>query len=374
MQNSTKPGARTGLLVSLFVLGLAVALVVLPYQFRSEANRQKTGEGLFSRTTANDDRFPNYDIREQKSDEIADYFQSARQSIGRNAAAVADVRDGFTRGESALRSRYDEVKFEYNTDMRIPEVITPDTWKTRLQYLSPSSGEKRSEILRGFVKQNSDLVGVSDQQADSLRVAADYTNPDGEKSFAHLEQLINGIPVFRGEIKAGFTKDGQIIRIVNNLAPGLDYGSLSSDFGDPAAAVRFAAGQIGHDLKAEEQTPNAAESNDLKTVFGTGDWATTAEKMYFPTEPGVAVPAWRVLIWQPVNAFYVIVDAKTGTMLWRKNVTEDQTQSATYQVYNNTNSFIGAADSPAPLSPGPLVATANTQGVIGTRSNTTFIG
>ena len=42
--------------------------------------------------------------------------------------------------------------------------------------------------------------------------------------------------------------------------------------------------------------------------------------MYFPTEPGVAVAAWRVLIWQPVNSYYVIVDGQTGTMLWHSVV------------------------------------------------------
>ena len=78
--------------------------------------------------------------------------------------------------------------------------------------------------------------------------------------------------------------------------------------------------------------------------------------MYFPTEPGVAVPAWRVLIWQPVNAYYVIVDAETGTMLWRKNITEDQTQSATYSVYANPNAMINVADNPFPLTPGPTAS------------------
>src|SRR5205085_1928097 len=77
------------------------------------------------------------------------------------------------------------------------------------------------------------------------------------------------------------------------------------------------------------------------------------DKIYFPTEPGVAVPAWRILIWQPVNAYYVIVDAANGTMLWRKNIVEDQSQSATYQVYTNPNAMINGADSPAPLTPGP---------------------
>ena len=94
-------------------------------------------------------------------------------------------------------------------------------------------------------------------------------------------------------------------------------------------------------------------SSDLKAVFGKGDSATTAEKMYFPTEPGVAVPAWRVLIWQPVNAYYVIVDAETGTMLWRKNITEDQTQPATYSVYANPNAMVNVAHNPFPFSPGP---------------------
>ena len=82
----------------------------------------------------------------------------------------------------------------------------------------------------------------------------------------------------------------------------------------------------------------------------------------------------HVLIWEPVNAYYVIVDANTGTMLWRKNITEDQTQSATYNVYNNVNAFMRAADSPAALSPGPLDPTLGTQAPLGTRTNVTLIG
>ena len=166
-------------------------------------------------------------------------------------------------------------------------------------------------------------------------------------------------------------------RVINNLAPGLDYGSLSTDFGDPAAAVGYAAANINHDLKQEDTVKNAAASSDLKVVFGTGDWATTAEKIYFPTEPGVAVPAWRVLIWQPVNAFYVIVEANSGTMLWRKNLTEDQSQTATYQVYANPNAMINVADSAAPLSPYVSTGTSpgdGAQGGLLARTNVSRIG
>jgi hypothetical protein len=165
-----------------------------------------------------------------------------------------------------------------------------------------------------------------------------------------------------------------MIRVVNNLAPGLDYDSLSTDFRNPVDAVKSAARHINHELTPADTTRNEAESNNLRVTFGTGDSATTAEKMYFPTEPGVAVPAWRVTIYQKVDAYYVMVDAETGTMLWRKNLVADQTQPGTYNVYANPNAFINVADNPAPMSPGPVNPTLGTQGAIIPRTNVTRIG
>jgi subtilisin-like proprotein convertase family protein len=372
MQNSSFAGTHRGLLLTLFLLGLVTALVAVPSLFRAEVAVK--GEGLFIRTTSSNPSIPNFDIRTEKGDETTPFLASARASVGKDASAVADVRDSFVDGENALRSRLPQVKFEYNDTLRRPEVITPDVWKAQIEFLSAPSSVKRSEILRSFIHENNSLVGVNDAQANALRVAADYTNPNGNMSFAHLEQVINGVPVFGGEIKAGFTKEGRIIRVINNLAPGLNYEGLNADFGNPIDSVRAAYRYINAEPKEVDATVNEAASNDLRTVFGSGDWATTAEKMYFPTEPGVAVPSWRVLIWQPVNAYYVIVDAHTGTMLWRKNVTEDQTQTATYQIYRNTNAFVGAHDSPAPLSPGPIDPTMGTQGALLTRSTHTLIG
>ena len=222
-------------------------------------------------------------------------------------------------------------------------------------------------------RENDSLIGVSEAQADSLKVTADYTNPDGNLSFAQLEQSINGVPVFRGEVKAGFTKNGEMIRVINNLAPGLEYGSLSNDFRDSLDAVKSAANYINVNAGTLDLTRNSGASDDLKVTYGTNDSATTAEKIYFPTEPGVARAAWRVLIWQPVNAFYVIVDAENGTMLWRKNITEDQTQPATYSVYANPNAMINVAENPFPLTPGP-VSPNGQQGAAISRTSISRIG
>jgi hypothetical protein len=375
MQKNWKAEDRRRLLLCLVIFGLMAALFILPNQFSSSAGGKQVRKGLFQQTKSHEEGLDNYDIRDDaKNTEVAEAFAKYRQTAGKDAAVVADIRGDFVRGEEEFKSRFPTAKVEYNSDIRTPEVITPDVFRDKVERLSQPSSLKRSEILRNFVKENNALIGVSDAQADSLKVTADYTNPNGYMSFAHLEQFINDVPVFRGEVKAGFTKSGEMIRVINNLAPGLDYESLSTEFHNPLDAVKAAFRNINREPAQVDITRNDAVSTDLKTVFGEGDWATTAEKMYFPTEPGIAVPAWRVTVWLPVNAYMIIVDAESGRLLWRKNATNDQTQSATYQIYRNTNSFLGAHDNPAPLSPGPTGPVITTQGTLLTRSNHTLIG
>ncbi|MEO6590197.1 MAG: M36 family metallopeptidase [Pyrinomonadaceae bacterium] len=373
MQKSSNTADYRGLLLSIFVLGLAATLFVVPNLNSSKAGGN--GKGLFTRTESQVPGLENFDIRENKSDTTSDSLMKFRQSVGKDASAIADIQQSFVNGENELRTRIPTLKVEYSTNLHSPQVITPDIWKSNIERLSAPSGEKRSEILRNFIKQNSSLIGVTDTQADALKVTADYTNPNGYMSFAYLTQEINGIPVYRSEVRAGFTKSGEMIRVLNELAPGLDYGSLSTNFGDPLNAVRKAFGYINAEPTKLDVLRNDADSSNLKVIFGNGDWATTAEKMYFPTEIGVARPSWRVLIWQPVNAFYVIVDAETGTMLSRENITADQAETATYQVYTNPNGYINSADNPAPLTPGPLDPTLGTQGaLISSRTMVSLIG
>jgi subtilisin-like proprotein convertase family protein len=363
-------------MLSLFVLGLVAALVYMPALFRSKAGSQTTmKKGLVDRTVSHEEGLEWYDIREDKTEGAVGKVEQFRQTAGRNAVSIADVRDKFVAGENQLRTQVPNLKVEYNNDIRTPEVIATDVWKSKVDFLTRPSSTDRAEILRSFIKQNDELTGVSNRQVDALKTTANYTNPNGDLSFVMLEQFINGIPVFRGEVKAGFTKSGEMIRVINNLAPGLEYDSLSTDFGNPLDAVKAAAPNIKYELTNPDVTRNDEASSDSRVVYGSGLNATYAEKMYFPTEPGVAVPAWRVHIFKGHVGYYVIVDAATGTMLWRKRTTDDQTQSATYNIYANSNSFLGAADSPAPLSPGPLDPSLGTQGaLIANRTNVTFIG
>lgn len=364
MKKEKVADARKGIAIIFVFMMLIAAFVLLPQNFRSQAEKQANNQQI--------EKNDYFDIRTDKKS--ADVLINFRAAMGRSAVEVADQRDAFVRGEKSLKERIPTLKVEYNKELGNPEIIAPDVLQGRALMTAPSSGN-RSEILRNFIKENNSLVGLSSEQIDNLKVTADYTNPNGELSFVRLEQFVNDIPVFRAEVRAGFNKQNAMFRVVNNLASNADYNSVSENFGEPLAAVEKAAQYIDYQLKDSDRQFDSKNSTELKAVFGEGDWATTAEKMYFPIEGGVLRPSWRVLNWQKGDAYYVIVDAETGTMLYRENITLSQTQSATYNVYATNNNLLKVMPNPAPLAaPGLLDPTLGTQGTLQARTDVTVIG
>jgi len=200
----SKAEARRGLLLCLFVLAIITAIIAVPYRYNTSAAGER-GKGLNQRTVSEEAGFPNYDIREQKDAEIADILTGYRNAAGRDSSFVDSVRQGFIQGENQLRTRIPTLAIEYNNDIRIPEVIGPDPVKGRafLTGATRPAGKRHADVLINFLKENTSLVGATSEQVDALKVFSDYTNPDGNLSWVELEQYIHGIPVFRGNVKAG---------------------------------------------------------------------------------------------------------------------------------------------------------------------------
>jgi hypothetical protein len=242
--------------------------------------------------------------------------------------------------------------------------------------LGERRGRSRVTVLRDFISRRADLFGIGETKTSELQAAADYTNPDGALSFVSLTQNIEGIPVFQGEVKAGFTKGGEMFRVVNNLAANIDYNNLAKEFGVPESSMMNAAQHIGLNAAATDTVSIDSGSNQFKTTFESGQFSapTTAEKMYFPVSRGVVRPSWRVLFWTEHDAYYVIVDAVDGTLYWRKNIVEHQTLPATFNVYGNSTSPMKTADSPTPFTPGCLALTGCPQPPIINRTSFTLVG
>lgn len=369
MKFSLNRGRRGLFQAAILILGLAALVTFVPRQFRTEATADKSDQpGGDNVTRSHKPELEYYDIRMDKT--AAPVLESFRQSQNRTEADTLGARQMVLEAETELARRVPTLKVEYSPDLGAPEVIGTEVVSgTFLSGPTVPAGQKHAGVLREFLNQNNALIGLADEQVGQLKVVADYTNPDGNMSFVHFEQEINGIPVFRGEVKAGFTRDGRIIRVVNNLAPGLgDYNSLRVNAGRAEDAVVAAARAINRNAGTGDLVTESSAKNGKVITFERGQFAlpTTAEQMYFPVEQGVARLAWRVLLWEDVAAYYVIVDAETGQMLWRKNITEDQTQSATYNVYND--------DSPTPFAPGPNAPSGFPAAPLINRTNVTLIG
>ncbi len=342
--------------------GLAAVVAVAPV-----AQAVHGGAAGLKSTQSQDPRRPNYDIRTDETARAT--LDGFRQEAGLDAGRVAALRRSFQPAEAALRAKVPGLVVEYSEDLRQPEVIGTDP--ARRAFLTGpgrAAGQPHAEQLRAFLAEHAALVGLDAGQVGDLVVRADYTNPDGNLSYVDLGQELNGLPVFRGEARGAFTRDGRLVRVISNLAPHLEAAALPTSAGHARDAVAAAARHIGReageaDLEVREQREHGTV---VEFARGQFDGPTTAEQMYFPVEPGVARLAWRVLLWEPVAAFYVIVDAETGALLWRKNIANDQATSATYGVY--------ASDSPAPLSPTNATPGSGIQGAIVSRSSVTLIG
>jgi len=345
-----------------------LAVLILGWQFAPPAESAE-------QNVPGKEKLENYDIRTDKSETARRTIEKYVAEAGKNDLQVSDARKISLEAVERLRVGSRNLKIEFNEDLRVPEVISP-ALGIKADFLTLPSKRKRTEVLENFLKQNSELFGVTAAQISALETTADYTNPNGVLSFVHFGQKIRNIPVFRGEVKAGFTKRGEMIRVINNLVPNLDYENLSADFGSAADAVLSAAKHIGAAADELDVRTVNSESNDLKITFERGRFSdkTTAEKIYFPIEYGVARPAWRVLLWTNTDAFYVIVDAQNGTLLWRKNITEYQNSAATFNVYGNTTSLLKTADSPTPLTPSCASPLDCPQPPLITRQNFTLVG
>jgi len=291
-----------------------------------------------------------YDIREDETSQAQAFMQKHAQRLSsaqkRKSMLAQSMRDAKDRLASQVRGL--EVQY---SDAGAAEIVGVEAGRRR--FLTGASSKDREKIVRDFIGRNSLVYGLTAKAASRLRKIADYTNPAGNFSWVEFQQEINGIPVFQGELRAALTPRGEIVRTVGRLAPMVEEGdtvpaslALSPAVAPSVAdAIVSAASTIGMSLDAGEITLKEASPDGRSFIFNPGPFAEDikVEAVYFPLEAGVIARSWSMILWQDTPAYYSIVDAESGQLLWRKNITNEQTQAATFSVYNG--------DSPAPHSP-----------------------
>jgi hypothetical protein len=302
---------------------------------------------------------PNYDVRTAKTLEASGYVTR----FGAPASVADDVaRRAMSQAE--LQRAQPAAEIEVNPALGTPEIVGV---RPGYGFLTGPSAD-RVGTMRGFLSTYADLYGVAAGGAAQLVLVADYMNPAGNMGWVEFEQRINGLPVFQGLIRGGFTAQGELARTTGPLAGGLDPALLPTSpslgaeqaVSTAAATVNWVVPQGAIAIKGTDQLG--------RLTLSRGPMADDARAwlVYFPISPGIARLAWVTEIWGETDAYMILVDAFDGTLLFRKNLTNYQTQTATYHVYND--------DSPAPMSPSTTLPGMGTQAPVIGRTPFTLIG
>jgi hypothetical protein len=286
----------------------------------------------------------NFDIRYTNDKETISKFESRLEKISpklreKNASYKQAMRIAKERKARSVPGM--EVSFCNLTNS--PEVV--EMRGSSRKALTPLSTQSRENIVKGFMKDNTDLFGMNSQQVDRLRKDAEYANPNGQLSWLRMEQRWNGMKVFRGEVVAAFTRSGELIRIVGEPTRGPEVEDLKTDpVVSAAAAVVAAAASVNVTLNESELIAKETSLDGRTVVFHPAGPFTDDIKLelqYFPLDAGLATLAWSMVLWQESPVYHILVDAEAGGLLWLQKATYEQTQPATYAVYD--------ADSPLPL-------------------------
>jgi len=309
--------------------------------------------------------FENFDIRvrqprtvEKQNPDVGTSGQLTVQSakprsvsteqVARTAALIQAMRAA----QEQLTARMPNLRVEFNETAHVPELVSvAGGGALAAAPAATVAGKANEATLRNFLAENAALYGLTQAQATQLVKVSDYTNPAGNLSFVEFEQEVNDIRVFQGYVRGILTADGRLVRTTGLLAAGIRANTLAATPTlNATAAVAAAAATIKVDVNADGLAVLEGDSTGHTQIVSQGpfDENTKTELVYFPLAPGNLVLAYSMVLWQPDDAYYVLVDAQTGALLWRKNISQDQAQSVTYNVYND--------DSPTPSSPTTLTA------------------
>lgn len=222
--------------------------------------------------------------------------------------------------------------------------------------LTRGNGDTRENTLRKFLRDNAELFGLERNEVAQLVKDADYVNPAGNLGWVRLQKKIKGRQVFRGELQAAFTASGELVAITGELPAAIDEDEAKDEpLVSAAVAIAAAAESVGIVISPGALQLDESDGNTFVYSGAPFSDPVKVELQYFPLDVGAVELAYFIFL--PVSedeAYSFVVGAELPDVLYRKNLVDDQTQPATYRVYD--------ADSPGPLSPSNAIPGSGIQG------------
>ncbi|WP_329273063.1 M36 family metallopeptidase [Streptomyces sp. NBC_01451] len=179
-------------------------------------------------------------------------------------------------------------------------------------YLTSASGADPEDIARRYLRAHPDVFGLTADQVRGLTLRKQYTDVAGIRHLSFV-QSVDGVPVFGNGVKANVARDGRLISVLG-------------------APVR----KLPSALAPARITGTDARRKAVRDIAGGADVSVdasdTAKQVVYAAPGGTARRAWRTVTTPDGQGMWLhVVDAVTGRVLYRQNLSSDLTpaQSAT---------------------------------------------
>ncbi len=167
-------------------------------------------------------------------------------------------------------------------------------------YLTSKSTRSASSVALRYVRTNRVAFGLRGPDLRSFRLQRDYVDISGTHHLSWVQRA-GGLTVFGQGLHAAVAADGRLVNVTGGPVRGVRA---------PVGASRLNAGAAIAAARAGAQ------------ASGTSDDRDSAELALFPTGRGVRL-AWKTVTYvSPSETDLSLVDADTGEVLYRNNMTD----------------------------------------------------
>jgi extracellular elastinolytic metalloproteinase len=266
----------------------------------------------------------NYDVREE--------IRSASPRRVNQLGVAAGAVDSLAR-QKAIESFSAQLSSDARRDLQIvmDDSGLPKMVFNRKEPLSaPRSGEPDS-VARDFLADHATMFGLNKSQVVEMKLKNE-DNDEGA-TFLNYQQTIDGIPVFQSQVQVAVNSDGQVMSVNEGLVipnAGMNTTPRLSESEGLAQAFlstgRLAPPSFEMMQNRQEKGGRSVYQNPLGenrenllsglTIMRVGPRAVLAWHSYMDVGP---------------NEWYeILVDAKTGAMLYRYNLYADAAQGTVF--------------------------------------------
>jgi extracellular elastinolytic metalloproteinase len=268
---------------------------------------------------------PDFDMRQ-------DVRAAAPSRVNQLGAAVA------TTDSQVMQNAIESFRAQFSTDTRdklrvvmndvgLPKMVINTAWPLS----APQSGQPDT-IARDFLADHSAMFRLNRSQILEMRLK----NEDNDRgtTFLNYEQMVDGVPVFQGQVQVAINAKGQVISIGEGpVIPDAGISSVPrlSEGEGLQRAFLFAGIQASASFDMKEGRLAKGDRAIYRNPLDESREDILSE-MSIMRVGSRAVLAWHSYVDVAPNQWYeMLIDANTGAMLYRYNLYADVAQGTVFR-------------------------------------------